>query len=233
MNDKFFDLARKKQDRMINGALEVFAKNGYRRASTDDMVKAVGVSKGLWFHYFGSKLGIYTFVYEYSVKYMLLEISTVVDEGETDFFEMSRQIEQVNMRVSKNYPYMVRMLEEAVNETDEDALDETEDSRKALEDKLGSLIKNTEIDGITDKNKREKIKKLTYYAINGIKRERYNSGTEPEAVYREIRTYLDLIRQMSKVYSDDENVKTDRIFGTINDAVHTGTGKISAPDFKV
>ena len=72
MNDKFFDLPRVKQDRMINGALEVFAKNGYKHASTDDMVKAVGVSKGLWFHYFGSKPGIYTFVYGYSVKYMLL-----------------------------------------------------------------------------------------------------------------------------------------------------------------
>ena len=28
MNEKFFDLAREKQDRMINGAIEVFAKNG-------------------------------------------------------------------------------------------------------------------------------------------------------------------------------------------------------------
>ena len=26
MNEKFFDLAREKQDRMINGAIEVFAK---------------------------------------------------------------------------------------------------------------------------------------------------------------------------------------------------------------
>ena len=44
MNEKFFDLAREKQDRMINGAVEVFAKNGYKHARTDDMVKAVGVS---------------------------------------------------------------------------------------------------------------------------------------------------------------------------------------------
>ena len=41
MNEKFFDLAREKQDRMINGAIEIFAKNGYKHASTDDMVKAV------------------------------------------------------------------------------------------------------------------------------------------------------------------------------------------------
>ena len=102
MNEKFFDLAREKQDKMINGALEVFAKNGYKHAATDDMVKAVGISKGLWFHYFGSKEGIYTFVYDYSVKYMLLELSTVVDESVTDYFEMVRQIEQARARVRDN-----------------------------------------------------------------------------------------------------------------------------------
>ena len=38
MNEKFFDLKKEKQDRMINAALKIFAKNGYRHASTDDMV---------------------------------------------------------------------------------------------------------------------------------------------------------------------------------------------------
>ena len=35
MNEKFFDLNREKQDRMINAALRIFAQNGYRHASTD------------------------------------------------------------------------------------------------------------------------------------------------------------------------------------------------------
>ena len=63
MNDKFFDLKKEKQDRMINGALKVFALNGYQKASTDDIVKEAEISKGLLFHYFGSKAGLYIFVY--------------------------------------------------------------------------------------------------------------------------------------------------------------------------
>ena len=62
MNDKFFDLKKEKQDKMINGAMQVFACKGYKNASTDDMVRDTGVSKGLWFHYFENKLGLYTFV---------------------------------------------------------------------------------------------------------------------------------------------------------------------------
>ena len=61
MNNKFFDAAKEKQDRIINAALQVFAVNGYRHASTDEIVRIAGISKGLLFHYFGSKLGLYSF----------------------------------------------------------------------------------------------------------------------------------------------------------------------------
>ena len=82
MNGKFFDLKKEKQDRMINAALKVFALQGYRHASTDDMVREAAISKGLLFHYFGSKLGVYQFVYDYSVKYISLELRRAVDVEE-------------------------------------------------------------------------------------------------------------------------------------------------------
>ena len=72
MNEKFFDLNKEKQDRMINASLKLFALNGYKHASTDDIVTEAGISKGLLFHYFGSKLGLYTFLYDYSVRFMKL-----------------------------------------------------------------------------------------------------------------------------------------------------------------
>ena len=66
MNEKFFDLKKEKQDRMINAALKVFALNGYRHASTDDIVREAAISKGLLFHYF-----------ETSWESMLLSMTTV------------------------------------------------------------------------------------------------------------------------------------------------------------
>ena len=65
MNEKFFDLKREKQDRMINAGLKVFAKSGYRHATTDDIVKEAGISKGLLFHYFTNKVGVYVFLMDY------------------------------------------------------------------------------------------------------------------------------------------------------------------------
>ena len=86
MNDKFSDLKKEKQDRMINAALKVFAMNGYQKASTDDIVKEAGISKGLLFHYFGSKAGAYTFMYEYSSRFMMMDHERTVSISEQHLF---------------------------------------------------------------------------------------------------------------------------------------------------
>ena len=83
MNEKFFDLKKEKQDRMINAALKIFGMRGYSFASTDDIVKEAGISKGLLFHYFGSKLGLYSFIYDYSVRFMSVDLKAAVDATKT------------------------------------------------------------------------------------------------------------------------------------------------------
>jgi len=197
MNEKFFDLSREKQDRMINGALEVFAKNGYRHASTDDMVRAVGVSKGLWFHYFGSKAGIYIFVYGYSVKYLLLELSTVMDESETDYFELVRQYEYTRMRVAKNYPYMSLFLEQTRSEDDEEIRSETEADRRMLKERLDGIFKNCELPINAEKVQKERVKKLVRYTLDGLVRDKtLHSQAEPDTIYREVKAYLDMMKTM-------------------------------------
>lgn len=197
MNEKFFDLSREKQDRMINGAIEVFAKNGFKHASTDDMVKAVDVSKGLWFHYFGSKLGLYDFVYGYSVKYIILELSTVMDEDVKDFFEIVKQIEFTKMRITKNYPYMMQFIERASRETDQDVIEHNKADYDIITEKFHSLFKNGEIANVEEKANREKIKKMVQYTIAGIEKDKSMKGeTDPEATYREIRNYLDFMKNL-------------------------------------
>lgn len=197
MNDKFFDLAREKQDRMINGAIEVFAKNGYKHASTDDMVKTVGVSKGLWFHYFGSKEGIYVFVYDYCVKYMLLELSTVVDENETNYFELMIQIAKTKVKVGQSYPYLTIFLEEAAREPQQALIEKTAASRQTYEERLDAYLKPAEIANVSDKGRRERIKQMLEYSISGIIREKTAQAAAADVIFREIKAYIDLMRDMT------------------------------------
>lgn len=213
MNEKFFDLSREKQDRMINGAIEVFAMNGFKHASTDDMVKAVNVSKGLWFHYFGSKIGLYNFVYGYSVKYVTLELSSILDPNEKNFFEVMKQIEFTKMRISKKYPYMMQFLEQAAREVDEDVRAQIAEDQTFYQEKMNSFIKNADIFEIEEKAQKEKIKKLVQYTINGMMKEHSYAGDDQEAVYKEVRNYIDFVKEITKPVAKeqvakDENEKT-------------------------
>ena len=139
MNSKFFDLKKEKQDRMINAALKVFATQGYRHGSTDDIVREAGVSKGLLFHYFGSKVGVYRFIYDYSVKYMMLELRSTVDTKEKDLFIIVKQTERARLHAMRGYPYMQQFLNRSLSEDSYEALLAVEEKKNALEETCASI----------------------------------------------------------------------------------------------
>ena len=143
MNEKFFDLKKEKQDRMINAALKVFALNGYKHASTDDIVAEAGISKGLLFHYFGSKLGLYTFLYDYSVRFMKLELTRGVDDSK-DYFEIRKKMEFSKMQVLKNYPYMQNFLERSKSENVKEALLAVEDQRGTMAEVYSEIVSKSD-----------------------------------------------------------------------------------------
>lgn len=198
MNAKFFELKKEKQDRMINAALKVFALMGYRHASTDDMVKEAGISKGLLFHYFGSKLGVYEFIYEYSVRYMLLELGTKVSRTESNLFEVMKQMEQARMNAMKGYPYMQQFLNRCDREDVSEALQAIEEKRHLLVneyEKINSQILYTDFPAGVDGHKLQKMMELT---IAGLLSEKFaEDAFQPEQLYEEIAAYMDMMKKLT------------------------------------
>lgn len=118
MNEKFWDMKKEKQDRIMNAAIGVFATQGYAHASTDEIVKRAEISKGLLFHYFISKQGLYDFLYDYFSRFMRLELSGVAAREREGFFERCIAIESGRMQAMKQYPFIQCFLTAA---DDEDA----------------------------------------------------------------------------------------------------------------
>lgn len=196
MNEKFFDLKKEKQDRMINAALKLFAENGYRRASTDDMVKEAGISKGLLFHYFGSKLGLYEFVYDYSVKFLTMELSSVLHQEETDFFVLRGQIEQAKVAVMKNFPYMQMFLYRASKEDETEALTAIMEKRQQLRELYDSMYSHVDESSVAGGSP-DRIRRMTDYTLNGLLEDllRTNSFSQ-EGYLTEAQTYLDELQRL-------------------------------------
>ena len=77
MNEKFLELPKEKQLKIINAGMEYFGKYGYKSASTDDIAARAEISKGLLFYYFHNKKSFYLYLYDYcaeSVSYTHLDV---------------------------------------------------------------------------------------------------------------------------------------------------------------
>lgn len=197
MNGKFFDLKKEKQDRMINAALKVFAMQGYRHASTDDMVREAAISKGLLFHYFGSKLGVYTFIYDYSVRYMSLEMKSTVQKTETDMFELLKQQEMAKVQALRGYPYMQQFLNRSMSEDVSEALLAIEEKRETLVQLYDSIVEQADFSTLPAGVDGEKVWKMLDYTIKGLMTERFlESSFHADMLYEEICEYVDMVKKM-------------------------------------
>lgn len=197
MNDKFFDLKKEKQDRMINAALKVFALRGYRHASTDDIVKEAGISKGLLFHYFENKLGVYEFIYEYSVRYMMLELSTMVKESTTDMFELMKQVELARMNAMKGYPYMQMYLNRVETEDVSEALMAIYEKKQTLEEAYDTIWSRVDFQGLHVGVDGIKVRKMLDLTVKGLMSQRFiDAAFQPEMLYEEIKEYIDMMQKI-------------------------------------
>ena len=113
MFSKFFNLEKEKQDRIINAAIKEFAQKGYDNASTNEIVKEAGISKGLLFHYFKNKKQLFFFLFDYCYNVVADEFYKKVDLTERDFFKRIRQAVQIKVELQTKYPDILTFIQEA------------------------------------------------------------------------------------------------------------------------
>ncbi len=197
MNEKFFDLKKEKQDRIINASLKVFAEKGYKHASTDIIVEEAGISKGLLFHYFISKLGLYTFLFNYSVRFMSLELSTV-NKDKNDFFVLIKQVETAKLQVLKNYPYMQQFIESTKYEDVKEALLSIEEKKNALIESKETIMDTADLSRLKPEVDVEKLKRMIEFIIQGMMKESFSEGYfHPDMMYEEINSYMDMLQKLT------------------------------------
>jgi AcrR family transcriptional regulator len=93
-----------KRDKIINAAIEEFGKNSFEKASTNNIVKAAGVSKGLLYHYFKSKQELYDYLIEYIYTTIGNGIRGIFDDLDGDFFKRIQQVALFKIELTKDYP---------------------------------------------------------------------------------------------------------------------------------
>ena len=118
--EKFLSQPEEKQKNIIDAALAIFGKMGYKKASMNDIAIAAGISKGLVFHYFGNKQALYLYLIEFSGNTLLDEMNRCLDKNISDFFDRIRHVTEIKMSLLKKYPAILLFLGSMYNETDKE-----------------------------------------------------------------------------------------------------------------
>lgn len=86
--DRLRQLPREKRKAVMHAAMEVFAQSDYKRASTEEIARKAGISKGLLFYYFKNKQTLYLYLARYLQSFIEQNMKIEQMAGITDFFEL-------------------------------------------------------------------------------------------------------------------------------------------------
>ena len=103
--EKFMKLEEGKRDRIINAAMKEFSY-GYKKASTDAIVKEAGISKGLLYHYFVSKEQLYTFLIRYAIDLLERDYYEMFSQNQQDILESFWQIALLKKDITAQHPFL-------------------------------------------------------------------------------------------------------------------------------
>jgi len=110
MNERLDALPEEKRKNILSAALTEFAEHGYTNASTNRIVKAAGISKGLLFHYFENKRKLFLYVLDHTINQLMQKLSAYTTDLSGDFFEQIGQYALIKMRIGIEEPEMYHIL---------------------------------------------------------------------------------------------------------------------------
>lgn len=198
MNDRFWELKKEKQDRMINSALKVFSQYGYKHASTDEIVKGAGISKGLLFHYFESKIGLYAFLYDYATRFVTLELTANVEKSENRYYELYKQILSAKANSMSQYPFIFLFLNKADEETDIEAVSVISERREKYQRIMHALRERADITTFMPGIDFEKVGVILDYTIDGlIQKSVLSENFRADFFLEEATEYVDMMHTMT------------------------------------
>lgn len=201
---KFMTMEAEKRERVITAALKEFT-NGYTAANTDVIVKEAGISKGLLFHYFGSKRGLFLFLIKYYLEIFMAEFDRIISE-DCDFLENLKRVSNLKLDLAIRYPLIFSFQVKAFASV-KDVFPEglPEDLLKLSNQALQQIWQKSNRDQNLFKEgvDQEKAQNIMIWTINGLTDSLFRYGDDIDAylahrdeLVKEIEAYQQLLRKI-------------------------------------
>jgi len=197
------DTDEEKRQRIIRASIEEFGK-GYALASTNEIVRKAGVSKGLLFHYFGSKKNLFLEVFkEATVKLQeKLLVSHEADQENVpgDIFHRLTRLALIKLRLFKDDPPLYQFLAVAIQDSPDEIRQELQvfiDT--AAEHGIGKLLNGIEFSDLRPDVDPVKALKLIQLVMDGFQhdylRRKDLASLDWDKEVAEFTEYMDILRK--------------------------------------
>lgn len=221
----FEKLAREQQNRIINAACEVFAKRGYRKASTKDIAEAAGISKSVLFKYFSSKENLYLQLIRLASD-SISEADNLAraEQAEDDSrFSLMRRSARIRLSLFKQYPWIYRFSYTAAFDTDpfvkelvSKELEHYRSQRQAAGEHqwaadgtshgLGDYV------GLRQDFPLETARQIILWVSQGYLEEQLNKGSiEPDELEQGFERWIDVLELLLKGGSGDSDQTSGKV----------------------
>ncbi len=211
MTDHLEALPEEKRLNILDACLDEFSEHGYTGASTNRIVQAAGISKGLLFHYFGSKKKLFLFVLDHSIHHMMKLMSQYRGPAGGDIFETLALDAEIKLRVAAEAPRMYRILFDVyVNLPDGIKNELMERYGQLFEAKRGQLFEHMDLSRLREGVTADMVVTLISDFLSGYYQRRLShfKTLSPEQLLEEIddikdevMKYLEMIKE--SVYKDE------------------------------
>lgn len=126
MYSNFDNLSEEKKKTILDACIQEFADKGYENASTNTMVKAAGISKGILFHYFKNKRGLFIYVLDYCFSTLVEQYNQYPLKETGDIFQRLSEVSVIKLKLTHANPEISKIIMDALVNSQEDIRSEIE-----------------------------------------------------------------------------------------------------------
>lgn len=203
MSSKFVSLNPEKQERILNASLKEFALKGYENASTNEIVKSAGISKGLLFHYFANKKELYLFLYNHFIDVLMEEFFNELDFTERDIFERLKNLMILKSRLMVRHPEVFDFMMSASMEDSEEVKERLNSTKTELmHASYSRLFENIDLSKFREGTDIQRTINIIMWTLEGFsnqeleKAKKLNKGLQDfDEAFKEAEVYIDMLKK--------------------------------------
>lgn len=197
----FFELEIEKKNRILEAGLRAFAEENYNVASTNNIVKAAGISKGSLFKYFKNKEDLYFCILDSVIADLMEEIKDDIESLKGDVFEVIIRYAEIEFNWHINNPNKYRLIKRAFINDNSVMYEKTISRYKVAGDSMYYSLLN-DVDTERFKWSKDKTISIIKWIVEGFNNEFINKNdifadisVVKNTYINEIKAYMEIIKE--------------------------------------